>query len=180
MYIPVWNDESYLQWRFITTWWFLMNWTNKGCQLELFLWYEIQIYCRCSQIWKCYTCHMYMGHSGFQAVACAALFFFTCFLFIAFFFSCPCFCLWMLSWIFCLNFFFWLLIFSSSALLLASRSGSWKSRLIPNQQQAILNHPSWFQNMHSRAGSISDQKPQTIFIFQHWALLQMIVWCFSL
>lgn len=73
-----------------------------------------------------------MGTTVFYADVCPAFFF--CFRFIIFFFSCPRFCFSMVSWIFCLNFFFWLRIFSSSAFLLASRSGSWNGRLIKNWQ----------------------------------------------
>lgn len=101
----------------------LLNWINKRCQLQLFLWLEFYLQVQILQV--IIQCAVYTW-GGFHAVACAASFFFVCLLFISFFFSC--FCFWMLSWIFCLNFFFWLLIFSSSAFLLASSSGSWNGR----------------------------------------------------
>lgn len=101
----------------------LLNWINKRCQLQLFLWLEFYLQVQILQV--IIQCAVYTW-GGFHAVACAASFFFICLLFISFFFSC--FCFWMLSWIFCLNFFFWLLIFSSSAFRLASSSGSWNGR----------------------------------------------------
>ncbi len=116
----------------------LLNWINKGCQVEQMFFYGMKFSTNMKILQILHsnkTCSIYTGRSSFHAVACAAFFFFICFLFISFFFSCPRFCFWMLSWIFCLNNFFWLLIFSSSALLLASRSGSWNGSWITDQQQ---------------------------------------------
>lgn len=131
----------------------LLTWINKGCQPECVFFNGIWFICRC---WKYYRyctrnknwyIQEYVSRR-FHTDACAAFFFFFCFLCIILFFSWASFCFWMFCWIFCLNFFFWLLIFSSSAFLLASRSGSCKRtvfiRLQTTLYKSLLYNLNWY------------------------------------